>query len=148
MEQSAESGKVNLLLLSAPSYGISENVLRKYLHEFGEGLVLKEFGLLQKLLQQKKPIQNPAGWLRSALEEQYADTGADFEKIQQEQKAAAEARNQARKEYYERQLREEQEKDQTEVDKSNPFYGYFLRHCKKDEDTGTSGTESDSLSAT
>ena len=41
-----------------------------------------------------------------------------------------------RKEFYERQLREEQEKDRTEVDESNPFYGYFLRHCKQDGDKG------------
>ena len=147
-EQFAESGKVDLLLLSAPAYGISENVLRKYLHEFGEELVLKEFELLKKLLGQKKPIQNPAGWLRRALEEQYMDTGPDFEKIRQEQKAAAEAKNQARKEYYERQLREEQEKVQLELDKFNPFYSYFLRHCKKDEDTGASRADNGDSSGT
>ena len=95
----------------------------------------------KKFLEQKKPIQNPAGWLRCALEEQYADAGADLEKVRQEKLAEAEAKNQARKEYYERQLREELEKDHTEVDESNPFYGYFLRHCKQNGDKGTEGNQ-------
>ena len=140
-EKSAESEQESLLLLLAPRYGIQEETMRKYLQKFGLELVLKEFSLLKKLLEQKKPIQNPAGWLRCALEEQYADAGADLEKVRQEKQADIEAKNQARKEFYERQLREEQEKDRTEVDKSNPFYGYFLRHCKQ---TGDKGTEENS----
>ncbi len=136
-EKSAESEQESLLLLSAPCYGIQKNIMRRYLQKFGLELVLKEFSLLQKLLQQKKPIQNPAGWLRRALEEEYADAGADLEKVRQEQQADIEAKNQARKEFYAQQLREEQEKDRTEVDESNPFYGYFLRHCKQSGDKGT-----------
>ena len=135
-EKSAESEQESLLLLLAPRYGIQEETMRKYIQKFGLELVLKEFSLLKKLLEQKKPIQNPAGWLRRALEEQYADAGADLEKVRQEKQADIEAKNQARKEFYERQLREEQEKDRTEVDESNPFYGYFLRHCKQDGDKG------------
>ena len=136
------------MLLSAPRYGIQEKTMRKYLQKFGAERVLKEFSLLKKLLEQKKPIQNPAGWLRCALEEQYADAEADLEKVRQEKQADIEAKNQARKEHYERQLREEQEKDQTEVDESNPFYGYFLRHCKKGKDTGTPEADNVSSSGT
>ena len=147
-EKSAESEQESLLLLSAPRYGIQEKTMRKYLQKYGLELVLKEFSLLKKLLEQKKPIQNPAGWLRCALEEQYADAGADLEKVRQEKQADIEAKNQARKEFYERQLREEQEKDRTEVDASNPFYGFFLRHCKKDKDTGTTEADSGSSSGT
>ena len=69
-------------------------------------------------------------------------------KVRQEKQADIEAKNQARKEHYERQLREEQEKDQTEVDESNPFYGYFLRHCKKGKDTGTPEADNVSSSGT
>ena len=141
-EKSAESEQESLLLLSAPHYGIQEKTMRKYLQKFGLELVLKEFSLLKKLLEQKKPIQNPAGWLRCALEEQYADAGADLEKVRQEKLAEAAAKNQARKEYYERQLREELEKDHTKVDESNPFYGYFLRHCKQNGDKGTEENQS------
>lgn len=130
------------MLLSAPRYGIQENTMRKYLQKYGLELVLKEFSLLKKFLEQKKPIQNPAGWLRCALEEQYADAGADLEKVRQEKLAEAATKNQARKEYYERQLREELEKDHTEVDESNPFYGYFLRHCKQNGDKGTEENQS------
>ena len=141
-EKSAESEQESLLLLLAPRYGIQEKTMRKYLQKFGLELVLKEFSLLKKFLEQKKPIQNPAGWLRCALEEQYADAGADLEKVRQEKLAEAAAKNQARKEYYERQLREELEKDHTEVDESNPFYGYFLRHCKQNGDKGTEENQS------
>ena len=140
-EKSAESEQESLLL-SAPRYGIQKKTMRKYLQKFGLELVLKEFSLLKKFLEQKKPIQNPAGWLRCALEEQYADAGADLEKVRQEKLAEAAAKNQARKEYYERQLREELEKDHTEVDESNPFYGYFLRHCKQNGDKGTEENQS------
>ena len=140
-EKSAESEQESLLLL-APRYGIQEETMRKYLQKYGLELVLKEFSLLKKFLEQKKPIQNPAGWLRCALEEQYADAGADLEKVRQEKLAEAAAKNQARKEYYERQLREELEKDHTKVDESNPFYGYFLRHCKQNGDKGTEENQS------
>ena len=120
----------------------------KYLQRFGIELVLKEFALLKKLLEQKKPIQNPAGWLRRALEEQYEDAAADLEKVRQEKQAAIDAENQARKEFYERRIREEQEQDRTEVDSSNPFYGYFLRHCRKDEDSGTPKADNGESSGT
>ncbi len=92
----------------------------------------------QKLLEQKKPIQNPAGWLRCALEEQYADAGADLEKVRQEKQADTEAKNQARKEFYERQLSEEQEKDRTEVDESKAGTGTAEPPC-----TGRFGSGAD-----
>ena len=138
-EKSAVSSEVRLLLLSAHQYGLQEATVQRFLREFGAELVLKEFGLLKKLLEQKKPIQNPAGWLRRALVEQYADTEADLMKAKKEKQADIDAKNQARKEFYERRLREEQEKDRTELDESNPLYGYFLRHCKKDGNTETAG---------
>ena len=134
-EEAAQS-KAALLLHTASTYGLQASTLKKYLQRYGEELVLKEFALLKKHIEQNKPIQNPAGWLRCALEKQYADAGADLEKVRQERREAREAENQARKEFYERQLREEQRKDQTEVDKTNPFYGYFLRHCQNSDGAG------------
>ncbi|MBQ7479715.1 MAG: hypothetical protein IJT01_12615 [Selenomonadaceae bacterium] len=93
-EEAAQS-KAALLLHTASTYGLQASTLKKYLQRYGEELVLKEFALLKKHIEQNKPIQNPAGWLRCALEEQYADAGADLEKVRQERREAREAENQA-----------------------------------------------------
>ena len=121
-------GNIELLLLSAPKYGLRENTVRKFIKEFGEELVLKEFALLKKLIDGNKPIQNPAGWFRRALEEQYTDTRADYEQIQREKKAVVAAKNKAMQEFYERQAAEER-KVHT-IDPSSPFYRYLERHNK------------------
>ena len=130
LEDPPKPGKVARMLLSAPSYGLSETTLRKYLREYGEDLVLKEFALLKKHMDEKKPIQNPGGWLCRALEQQYEDTRVNYEKIQAEKKAAAEARN---KELLERFAREDEARrkaEHTEIDPSNPFYAYLHRRDK------------------
>ena len=128
-KDATESEEMRLLLLSVPLYGLQEKTVRKFVRDFGEELVRKEFALLKKLVEQKKPIQNPAGWLRCALEQEYVDTRADYEKIQAQKKAEAEAKNRARQEFYERQDREERKKQAVQIDSSSPFYEFLQRHC-------------------
>lgn len=130
MEEPPKPGKLDLLLMSASDYGLSETTLRQYVRQYGEKLVLKETNLLKKLLEQKKPIQNPAGWLRCALEEQYEDTWANYEKIRQEKEARAEAMNRAREEYFARKDEEERKKSSVNIDPSSPFYEMWKSHGK------------------
>lgn len=130
MEEPPKPGKVELMLVSAPSYGLSEATLRRYLRKYGEKLVLKEFALLKKFMDENKPIKNPGGWLCRALEEQYEDTRASYEKIQQEKKAAAEERNKKLMERYAREDEEKRKAEHVEIPPSSPLYVYLHRHGK------------------
>ena len=128
-EDSQAPTQLELLLLSAHDYGLTEVSVRQYILQYGEELVLREFSMLKRLIETKKPIQNPAGWFRRALEQQYVDSKANYEKIQQEKKAAAEAKNRERMEHY-RRLDEEkrrQERVQPPIDPSSPFFGILQR---------------------
>lgn len=118
---SASWGMDRLLLL-AQQYGISESTMRKYIRSYGESLVSRECALLKKSMA-KKNIKNPAGWLHSALENQYEDTLALYEQEQQAKKAASAAKVKAIEEYYAQQ---EAAKETEEIDPSSPFYKYLL----------------------
>ena len=95
--------------------------------------MLKEADLLKKLIEQKKPIQNPAGWLHAALEGQYEDTRANYEKIQQAKKDAAEAKNKALLERYAQQDEEERRKRSQDIPADSPFYEVWKKHLRGGE---------------
>ena len=133
MEEPSKPGKLDLLLLSAADYGLSETTLRQYVRQYGETLLLKEADLLKKLIEQKKPIQNPAGWLHAALEGQYEDTRANYEKIQQAKKDAAEAKNKALLERYAQQDEEERRKHSHGIPADSPFYEVWKKHLRGGE---------------
>lgn len=118
------------LLLLAQQYGISEATIRKYIRSYGEELVSKECALLKKSME-KKIIKNPAGWLHSALENQYEDTLALYEQEQQAKKAASAAKVKAIEEYYAQQ---EAAKETEEIDPTSPFYKYLLGHKGGEQD--------------
>ena len=118
------------LLLLAQQYGISEATIRKYIRSYGEELVSKECALLKKSME-KKIIKNPAGWLHSALENQYEDTLALYEQEQQAKKAASAAKVKAMEEYYAQQ---EAAKETEEIDPTSPLYKYLLSHKGGEQD--------------
>ena len=137
MEEPKKSGRIDRLLLSALDYGLQETTIRKYIREFGEDLVAREFDLLKKLIAQKKPIQNPAGWLRCALEQKYVDSKANYENVRENKRMEAEERNRSLKEFYRKQDVERLKRENAELDPSSPFYGFLQRHCHRAKDTGT-----------
>lgn len=85
------------LLLFASKIGMSEARMVYCLEEYGVDRVRRQVKLLQKNLELKKPIKNPAGWLIKALKEDYKDSAKLYAVMCQKEKAArraaAEVRN-------------------------------------------------------
>lgn len=75
------------LFLVMPSYGIPLATAKKFIAEYGLEAVEQQWKLLKKALQKGK-INNPAGWLHTALKEDYVDAPAAFKQLQEEKRAA------------------------------------------------------------
>ena len=75
------------LLLVMPSYGITLTTAKKLITKYGFFAVEQQVELLKKSLQ-KGSINNPTGWLHTALREGYVDASAAFKQLQEEKKAA------------------------------------------------------------
>ena len=83
------------LLLFAAKIGMSEARMVQCIETHGINLVRRQIRLLQKNLERKKPIQNPAGWLVKALKEDYQDSAAQYAARTEEEKAARRAAGEA-----------------------------------------------------
>lgn len=76
------------LLLFASKIGMSEGRMIQCVEAHGITLVRRQVKLLQRNLELKKPIKNPAGWLIKALKENYQDSAARYAALNEEEKTA------------------------------------------------------------
>lgn len=124
MEDEPKNFTMDFILTVGQMFGISDMTLRKYARIYGESLLKKECALLKKYMSEGKSIQNPAGWLCSALEHRYEDTTDDLEQKKREKLAAADEKSRT---MGERCIQQAAEKS-GEINADSPFYTY-VRHA-------------------
>ena len=124
---------LDCLLFVMSGYGITPATARKFITEYGLGAVEQQLELLEKALEKRK-INNPAGWLHTALREGYVDAPAAFKQIQEEKKAAIrEKLAEIEREQIAALEREaEEEAKQFELPENSPFQA-FLAKLKKEQ---------------
>lgn len=122
------------LLLVMPSYGITLATAKKFIAEYGLDAVDQQLELLKKALE-KGNINNPAGWLHTALREGYVDAPAAFKQLQEEKKAAMREKMAEieRQQMAALEREQEEEANQFEIPKNSPFH-VFLAKFKKEQD--------------
>ena len=122
------------LFLVMPSYGITLVTAKKFIAEYGLAAVEQQMKLLKKALQKGK-INNPAGWLHTALREEYVDAPAAFKQLQEEKKAAMreKAAEIERQQIAALEREAEEEAKQFELPENSPFHA-FLTNLKKEQD--------------
>lgn len=122
------------LFLLMPSYGITLATAKKFIAEYGLIAVEQQMELLKKALQKGK-INNPAGWLHTALRDGYVDAPAAFKQLQEEKKAAMreKAAEIEREQIAALEREAEEEAKQFELPENSPFHA-FLAKLKKEQD--------------
>ena len=122
------------LFLLMPSYGIALATAKKFIAEYGLDAVEQQWELLKKALQKGK-INNPAGWLHTALREGYVDAPAAFKQLQEEKKAAMREKvaEIERQQIAALEREAEEEAKQFELPENSPFHA-FLAKLKKEQD--------------
>ena len=122
------------LLLFALKIDMSKSVMLRCIEKYGQDFVLKQTELLRKNLRAGKKIQNPSGWLITALKEEYQDsTGKNYAYITDEEKAArraaAEKRDREIRAHYEAQNKAEYgETALAAIDPNSPFARYLPKN--------------------
>ena len=121
-------------MLTSTSYGITLATAKKFIAEYGLEAVEQQMELLKKALQKGK-INNPAGWLHTALREGYVDAPAAFKQLQEEKKAAMREKMAEieRQQIAALEREAEEEANQFEIPENSPFHA-FLEKYKKEQD--------------
>jgi len=122
------------LLFVMPSYGITKSTAKKFIAEYGLPAVEQQLELLKKALQNGN-INNPSGWLHTALREGYVDASAAFKQLQEEKKTAMreKAAEIERQQIAALEREAEEEANQFEIRDDSPFQA-FLAKLKKEQD--------------
>ncbi len=122
------------LFLVMPSYGVTLATAKKFIDEYGLVAVEQQLELLKMALQ-KGRINNPAGWLHTALREGYVDVPAAFKQLQEEKKAAIreKAAEIERQQIAALEREAEEEAKHFELPENSPFHA-FLAKLKKEQD--------------
>jgi len=117
----------NVVVALLQSHGISVNVAQKLTTQFDEGRIQKKIEYLKFLIDEDR-VSAPAGWLRKAIEEDYAapdgfvsTSEREKQEKQQQEKTREAARLQKEAEASVRERREQEQKQQDE----------FFTHLRK-----------------
>ena len=74
------------IVLLAIKCGIQAKNMRVFFNSYNLKDIEKQLKLLENAIKSNVKIKNPAGWLRSALNNNYSDTAADYSAITAEKK--------------------------------------------------------------
>lgn len=133
-----EKEAVAQLLLVLPQYGVALATAKRFIAEYGARAVEQQLELLEKGLL-KGNINNPAGWLHTALREGYVDATTAFQKLQEGKKISRreKAAEIERQQVAALEREREAELGQVEISKNSPFYGFLERMKKEQSANGT-----------
>jgi hypothetical protein len=116
---------IQTIMELAELYGIPQSTIEKYIRQYNTQIVFEKLKLLKSTLQ-KTIIDNPAGWLRIALRDNFIDTANTYHLFKEKQKSIREKRVQHEAEKLNMTLQKELEEA---VDPEGLFYKL---HYKKD----------------
>lgn len=99
--------KKKMLVLMATKYGIQSKSMKLFFSKYNIKSIESKLLLLEKFIKKGSVINNPSGWLNSALRNDYSDSEVDVSAMKSKQKAEANQKAQRRLELQRRALQQQ-----------------------------------------
>lgn len=111
-------------------YEIDRTVIQKFLAQYGEMMLLSKLKLLEAA-EKANVIDNPTGWLRCALEENYQNSREKYAKKQAQERAEKQRQRSAEQTRIKEMRQEQADMEPPLIEKDSSFYNLHRAYLAK-----------------